>query len=77
VHRGREGALHEVRRRLEDGLFLDNVEAIRAELGTLILESSGQERFAAWVVEAVLADLMSFWDERPLSPSSYDTAMRP
>lgn len=74
MDRGLEAALDELRDRLDEGLFLDNLEAMLVAVRTVIRNTSGHVQVAAWTIENVLADLHNCWDDRPLRPITLERA---
>lgn len=58
---------------LDKGLFVANLEAL-IEITKRILSKAddGEIVVAAYVVESVLADLQTFWEDYPLPPTAFE-----
>lgn len=72
VDRSAENDLRSVAERLRNGLYVNNLHAMLPPLGRLVRQTTGSEQLAAWVVESVVADLCSEWDDRRLPTEEYD-----
>lgn len=60
--------------RLDAGLFVQNLEQLISLLKPVVVRSDGFVQLSAWVVEGVLADLLSYWDDRCLPTVVYERA---
>jgi hypothetical protein len=56
---------------LDKGLFFDNLEPLIETAKRIVDRAEGTIQLAAWIVESVLADLQTFWDDYPVAPAAH------
>ncbi len=56
---------------LDKGLFFDNLEPLIETAKRVVDRAEGVVMLAAWIVESVLADLQTFWDDYPVAPAAH------
>jgi hypothetical protein len=56
---------------LDKGLFFDNLEPLIETAKRIVDRAEGPVMLAAWIVESVLADLQTFWDDYPVAPAAH------
>lgn len=71
MDRSVEADLQDLSDGLDKGLFFDNLDPLIVVAARVVDRADGAVRLGAWIVESVLADLQSFWDDFPVVPGSF------